>query len=149
MVEKMTDEVIKELRPYENMNRHDFYIFEPKGFVQKFRALFQNTYEIQIITGVILFCFADPNLFSLVILAMTTMLFQTSILKPESKIIWGCVMIFILACTNAYFFVNVYGLASVENAHNSTLETYSNYTSMERNITRGSWFGFIYDNVTL
>lgn len=87
------------LKPYEQVEKPDFYIFEPKNFAEKMKALFQNTYEILIIIGVILFAFVDPEIHSLLILLLTLLLFNTSVMKPDSKMIWGGVMLVIIGGT--------------------------------------------------
>ena len=128
---------MRSLRPWEWLARPDFYIFEPKSFVEKLKALFQNTYEIQLVVAVIMFAFVDPQLDSLIILLLTMILFNTAVMKPDSKMIWGCVMLFILAGTTFFRLdMKLNGIKHVK-------KNFSNYTKFEHQINVDGFDGLI------
>ena len=97
--------------------------------------------------GVILLSFFDPQYCAILILFMTWVLIFTSVYETESRIIWGCVMLFILAGTDAYFVLLKFQKIN-KMVSDPSMESFHNKTSMDKSILMDGWIGLQFTNVT-
>lgn len=72
-----------------SFRQEQFFIFEPRGFVQKVTALLQNTIEIWLVIAIAALALALPSLVSCGFLVLSHDYLITATMGPRDRLKWG------------------------------------------------------------